>query len=72
MNVTILISYINYLHLYFSSLVPRVKSTNPQTRSLKTIPFIVPPQAEYIYYKIFHYNGYKISITMILITYFCN
>lgn len=41
-----------YLHLYFSSLVPNVKSTNPQTRSLKRIPFVVPPQAEYIYYKI--------------------
>jgi len=30
------------------------------------MPFIVPPQAEYIYYKIFHYNRYRISITVIL------
>lgn len=39
------------LHLYFSSLEPKVKSTKPQTRSLKVMPFNVPPQAEYIYYK---------------------
>lgn len=46
------LDYLINLHLYFSSLVPRVKSTKPQTRSLKVMPFDVPPQAEYIYYKI--------------------
>jgi len=43
---------VDYLHLYFSSLVPRVKSTNPQTRSLKIMPFKLPPQAKYMYCKI--------------------